>query len=73
MTVHFASTRSLPCTGPELREQEQNHLAAIYLCRKFGVLPGKPSPVREMAFPDSMELAEELMRRIDSAHASGRN
>jgi hypothetical protein len=29
-------------------------------------LESKPSPAREMAFRDSIHLAEELMRRIDA-------
>jgi hypothetical protein len=37
------------------------------------VLDGKPSPAREMAFRDSIDLAVEMMRRIDSRwpHRSG--
>ena len=33
---------------------------------KLSVLDGKPSPAREMAFRDGMDLAVEMMRRIDS-------
>ncbi len=40
-------------------------VAAIFLCRK---LPseGKPSPAREAAFYEAIQIAEELMRRIDA-------
>jgi hypothetical protein len=41
-------------------------IAAIFACRKLAALEGKPSPAREMAFRDSIDLASELMRRIDS-------
>ena len=39
-------------------------VAAIFLCRK---LPeGKPSPARESAFYEAIQIAEELLRRIDA-------
>jgi len=41
-------------------------VSAIFVCRKLTALEGKPSPAREMAFRESVELAEELMRRIDA-------
>jgi hypothetical protein len=41
-------------------------IAAIFACRKLTALDGKPSPAREMAFRDSIDLAAEMMRRIDS-------
>jgi hypothetical protein len=40
-------------------------VAAIFACRKLAALEGKPSPARDMAFRESLELAEELLRRID--------
>jgi hypothetical protein len=40
-------------------------VAAIFVCRKLVALSGKPSPARETAFRESIELAEELLRRID--------
>ena len=40
-------------------------VAAIFLCRKLAALDGRPSPARLMAFKESLNLAEELMRRID--------
>jgi hypothetical protein len=40
-------------------------VSAIFMCRKLAALEGKPSPVRDMAFRESLELAEELLRRID--------
>jgi hypothetical protein len=40
-------------------------VAAIFACRKLTALEGKPAPAREMPFRESIELAEELMRRID--------
>jgi len=41
-------------------------IAAISLCRKLAALDGQPSPARQTAFMESLELAEELMRRIDA-------
>lgn len=41
-------------------------VSAIFACRKLTALEGRPSPAREVAFRDSIELAEELMRRIDA-------
>jgi hypothetical protein len=40
-------------------------VAAIFLCRKLAALDGKPSPARQPVFQESIELAEELLRRID--------
>jgi hypothetical protein len=40
-------------------------IAAIFLCRKLAALDGRPWPTRLMAFKESLNLAEELMRRID--------
>jgi hypothetical protein len=39
---------------------------AIFACRKLAALEGSPSPAREIAFRDSIALAEELLRRIDA-------
>jgi hypothetical protein len=33
---------------------------------------GKSSPAREMAFRDSIDLAAEMMRRIDSRFSSSK-
>jgi hypothetical protein len=40
-------------------------VAGMLLCRKLPVLLAKSSPAREMAFRESIDLAEELVRRID--------
>jgi hypothetical protein len=40
-------------------------VAAIFLCRKLPV-DGKPSPARDSAFYESIQIAEELLRRIDA-------
>jgi hypothetical protein len=40
-------------------------VAAIFACRKLAALEGRPSPQREIAFNESIGLAEELLRRID--------
>ncbi len=40
-------------------------MTAIFMCRKLAALDGRPSPARMMAFKESINLAEELMRRID--------
>jgi hypothetical protein len=40
-------------------------VAAIFLCRRIAP-DSKPSPARETAFYESIQLAEELMRRIDA-------
>jgi hypothetical protein len=47
-------------------------VAAIFLCRKLAALDGRPSPARQTAFMDSIELAEELLRRIDHRWPSNR-
>jgi hypothetical protein len=41
-------------------------IAAIFLCRKLSALDGRPSPARQSAFTESINLAEELLRRIDA-------
>jgi hypothetical protein len=41
-------------------------VSAIFACRKMAALEGRPSPARQMAFTESIELAEELLRRIDA-------
>ena len=50
----------------EGRKRTLGVIAAIFACRKLSVLDGKPSPAREMAFRDSIDLAAEMMRWIDS-------
>jgi hypothetical protein len=50
----------------EARKRTLAVVAAIFACRKLAALEAKPSPAREMAFRDSIHLAEELMRRIDA-------
>ena len=47
-------------------------IATIFACRKLSALEGKPSPAREMAFRDSIDLAAEMMRRIDSCWPSSK-
>jgi len=50
----------------EGRKRTLGVIAAIFCCRKLAALEGRPSPARETAFRQSIEWAEELMRRIDS-------
>jgi hypothetical protein len=50
----------------EVRKRTLAVVAAIFACRRLAALEAKPSPAREMAFRDSIHLAEELMRRIDA-------
>jgi hypothetical protein len=50
----------------EGRKRTLGVIAAIFACRKLSALDGKPSPAREMAFRDSIDLAVEMTRRIDS-------
>jgi hypothetical protein len=57
----------------EVRKRTLAIVAAVFLTRKLAALEGKPSPVREMAFRESLELAEELLRRIDRIHPPGKN
>jgi hypothetical protein len=40
--------------------------AAMFMCRRLSGLDGRPSPARELAFRDSIDLAVELLRRIDA-------
>ena len=49
----------------EGRKRTLGVIAAMFLCRRMAALEGRPSPAREMAFRDSIDLADELMRRID--------
>ena len=51
----------------EGRKRTLGVIAAMFMCRKMAALDAKPSPVREMAFRDSIDLAAELMRRIDQS------
>jgi hypothetical protein len=41
-------------------------VAGMLLCRKLDVLEGRPSPAREMAFRDAIEMASEPMRRVEA-------
>lgn len=52
----------------EVRKRTLAIVASVFLTRKLAALDGKPSPAREMAFRESLELAEELMRRIERMH-----
>jgi hypothetical protein len=45
--------------------------AAMFMCRLAG-LDARPSPARELAFRDSIDLAVELLRRIDTRFPSAR-
>jgi hypothetical protein len=56
----------------EGRKRTLGVIAAIFACRKMAALDGKPSPARETAFRDSIDLAVEMMRRIDSRFSSSR-
>jgi hypothetical protein len=38
----------------------------MLLCRKLAALDARPSPAREMAFRDAIEMATELMRRVEA-------
>jgi hypothetical protein len=49
----------------EGRKRTLGVITAIFLCRRLPA-GGKPSPAREAAFYESLQLAEELMRRIDA-------
>jgi hypothetical protein len=56
----------------EGRKRTLGVIAAIFAWRKLSVLDGKPSPAREMAFRDSIDLAAEMTRRIDSRWPSSK-
>ena len=56
----------------EGRKRTLGVIAAIFACRKLSALVGKSSPAREMAFRDSIDLAAEMMRRIDSRFSSSK-
>ena len=56
----------------EGRKRTLGVVAAIFACRELAALEGKPSPAREMAFRDSIDLAAEMMRRIDSRWPSSK-
>jgi hypothetical protein len=47
-------------------------VTAILMCRELAVLEGRPSPARQTAFMDSIELAEELLRKIDARWPANR-
>jgi hypothetical protein len=49
----------------EGRKRTLGVIAAIFLCRKLTALEGRPSPARPTAFMEALNLAEELLRRID--------
>jgi hypothetical protein len=46
--------------------------AAMFMCRRLSGLDGRPSPARELAFRDSIDLAVELLRRIDARFPAAR-
>jgi hypothetical protein len=46
--------------------------AAMFMCRRVSGLDARPSPARELAFRDSIDLAVELLRRIDVRFPSAR-
>jgi len=50
----------------EGRKRTLGVIAAIFLCRKLAALEGRPSPARQTAFMQSIELAGESLRRIDA-------
>jgi len=56
----------------EGRKRTLGVIAAMFMCRKMAALEGRPSPAREMAFRDSIDLAVELMRRIDQRWPIGK-
>jgi hypothetical protein len=56
----------------EGRKRTLGVIAAVFPCRKLAALEGRPSPARQTAFMDSIELAEELMRRIDARWPANR-
>jgi hypothetical protein len=56
----------------EGRKRTLGVIASIFLCRKLAALEGRPSPVRQTAFMESLELSEELMRRIDARWPANR-
>ena len=56
----------------EGRKRTLGVIATIFACRKLTALEGKPLPAREMAFRDSIDLAAEMMRRIDSRWPSSK-
>jgi hypothetical protein len=56
----------------EGRKRTLGAIAAIFAYRKLTALEGKPSPAPEMAFRDSIDLATEMMRRIDSRWPSSK-
>jgi hypothetical protein len=41
-------------------------VAGMLLCRELAVLEGRRSPARDMAFRDAIEMATELMRRVEA-------
>jgi hypothetical protein len=45
----------------EGRKRTLGVIAAIFVCRKLSTVYGKPSPAREMALRDSIDLAAEIM------------
>jgi hypothetical protein len=52
--------------GDDARKKLIYLVAGMLLCRKLAALEGRPSPAREMAFRDSIEIATELMRRVEA-------
>ena len=62
----------MPNQIDEGRKRTLGVIAAIFACRKLTALDCRPSPAREIAFRDSIDLAEEMMRRIDSRWPSSK-
>lgn len=48
-------------------------VAGMFLCRKLDALELRPSPAREMAFRNAIEMATELMRRVEARFPSNRH
>jgi hypothetical protein len=40
--------------------------AAMFFCRRLAALEGRPRPAREAAYSESIDIAVELMQRIDA-------
>jgi len=52
--------------GDEARKKLIYLVAGMLLRRKLAALEGRRSPAREMAFRDSIEIATELIRRVEA-------
>jgi hypothetical protein len=40
--------------------------AAMFFCRRLAAVEGRPAPAREAAYRESIDIAVELMRRVDA-------